>query len=179
MYIFFVAGYHMYNKNIPIYINNCKWKALIIYIVLLLIFDKTAYDIKPFILKFYKYGIVKTLVIDSFKIILGIIGSYLIILGVKILSQFVKGTFLEKRALKQGRQTKEIYLLNIIIIEMLFGPFYRNILANYYGNFLHQNGVLFELFSTFLITYLFMEFIVLLIDIFSKSHYFSKILFYR
>lgn len=86
---------------------------------------------------------------------------------------------MECLAAQRGQYTLDIYLLNIIILEMTAGPIYRKITTIYGSNFLHEHGLLFEIVATFIVTCVMMEIIVTVGRLMNQNRYMAKIFFYR
>ena len=122
---------------------------------------------------------IRMIVIDTLKIIMGVTGCYLVLLIIYKIMPLFSDSKLEYRAIEQGRFTLDIYLLNIIILEMISGPLYRRLVKIYDFNFFHEYGLIFEIISTFIGACIMMETIVFVGRMMNKNRYIAKIFFYR
>ncbi|SFI12806.1 Fucose 4-O-acetylase [Selenomonas ruminantium] len=181
MYLFFVGGYWLavyYKKSFSTSIRY--WKlVLMIFILSFVVFGIIPYEPSAFTFDINKYDFVGIVLIDVLKIIMGISGCFLILMIIYKIMPCLKGTSLECYAIEQGQYTLDIYLLNIIILEKICGPLYRNIVKYYQFNILHSYGILFEFISTLIVTCLIMIIITTVGKIMNKNHYIAKIFFYR
>lgn len=134
-----------------------------------------------FTLNYHKYTISEILFADICKISLGFLGSYALLGIIWYFYRSVKNGWLYTRSVQMGRYTLDIYLLNIIILEMIGGGHvYPWLLQNvFHENILMQNGFFVELFSTFIVACLVMEIIVIARKILNEWKVTSKIFFYR
>lgn len=180
MYVFFVLGYisFMYFNDYAFLFKYWK-ECLAVYIISFILFDCMPYEPNSFSINFYKYDFGELLVVDSLKLVLGIAGCYLMLLLVYRLFPFFKNSMFGRRAIKQGRYTLDIYLLNIIILEMICGPLYRRMVMEYSFNLFYKYGLLFEIITTFICTCLIMELIVMVSKLMNKNCYIAKLFFYR
>lgn len=151
---------------------------LFLYIMSFTLFDIMPYEPNGFIIDF-DHRLIELLVIDFLKLLLGFCGSSLVLLFIYKTSNFIYKTSVWKHMSQWGRRTLDIYLLNIIVIEMIGGPLYRIIVLKYNFNIFHEYGLLFEFVSTFLCT-CFMMLIIMIIDqLICSSRLLTKVLFYR
>ena len=100
---------------------------------------------------------------------MGVTGCYLVLFIIYKIMPYFKSTSLEYRAIERGRYTLDIYLLNIIILEMICGPLYRNFITIIGYNLLHSHGFVFELITTLIGERIMMEIIVSIDKIMNKN----------
>ena len=179
MYFFFIGGYCLatyYKNDFQVY---CKyWKYfLATFILAFVIFDYMPYEPSWFMFNIKEP--IQMIVIDTLKIIMGVTGCYLVLLIIYKIMPLFSDSKLEYRAIEQGRFTLDIYLLNIIILEMISGPLYRRLVKIYDFNFFHEYGLIFEIISTFIGACIMMEIIVFVGRMMNKNRYIAKIFFYR
>ena len=179
MYLFFLGGYCLatyYKKDIQ---SCCKyWKYILFtFVFAFWLFDNMPYEASGIILSIKDP--MRMIIVDSLKIIMGVTGCYLTLLIIYRIMPFFANSKLERRAIEQGRFTLDIYLLNIIILEMISGPLYKKLVELYDFNFLHSYGLLFEIVSTFIGACLMMEIIVFIGRLMNRNRYLAKIFFYR
>lgn len=179
MYLFFVGGYCLakyYKKDFQEYCNYGKY-FLGVFVVSFLLFDYIFYDPSGFMLSIKEpIGMIAA---GTLKIILGVTGCYLMLLAIYKIVPFFSNSKLEYRAIEQGRFTLDIYLLNIIILEMIGGPLYRKLVKLYDFNFFYEYGLIFEVISTFIGACIMMEIIIFVGKMMNKNRYIAKVFFYR
>ena len=113
------------------------------------------------------------------KILLGFSGSYIFLAGIYKMLPTIKGAWLYRRAVEQGRYTLDIYLLNIIVLEMIMGGWYQNYVRLTGSNPLYSHGLLVEIILTFIIAFVTMEIIIFMSKMINRSDLLRKVLFYR
>lgn len=180
MYLFFIGGYCLatyYKKDFQSY---CKyWKYfLLTFVLAFCLFDYMPYEPSGIIVSIRKDP-VRMIIVDTLKIVMGVTGCYLVLFFIHKIMPLFNNSKLEYRAIEQGRFTLDIYLLNIIILEMISGPIYRKLVKIYGFNFFHEYGLIFEIISTFIGACIMMEIIVLVGKMMNKNRYIAKVFFYR
>lgn len=181
MYIFFTTGFFIsYSKiSLPERKSKLVIIATIIYMVAFFSFDHMPYAPDSFTINYHKHSIFELIHIDILKLILGFSGSVVILITGRALFPYIEKTWLVRRAVTEGRYTLDIYLLNIIILEMIASSIYRG-MVNYYGmNPLHSYGVMDEIILTFISAVFMMELIILCSRILNGNKVLAKIFFYR
>lgn len=113
------------------------------------------------------------------RLILGFLGSYLTLIAVYFILPYVRNLWIFREACQAGRYTLDIYLIQILLVEMIWGPWYRNLVDKMGINYILQNGVLFEIALTLLIAMAFLHVIIWISKLLNRSSICSKILFYR
>lgn len=181
MYLFFVIGFlfKFYYKGEYYSLLEHWRKVLFIYIVCLGLYNNMPYEPSSFILSFKKYTLENIIVVDFLKTVLALSGSYLMLFSVYKILPFLRGTWLELRAIEQGKHTLDIYLIQIIILETIGGYLYHNYVKETGLNIFHSYGFLFEIISTFVCSCIMMEIIVFAGRLANKNYYIAKLLFYR
>lgn len=165
MYIFFVLGFYVkqYINIIQIYFFNFRYViyAIIMYLTMYKVY--VFLGIYAFHINIFKYDEFLSLFItDILKILLGIFSSLI------------------NKLKEYGKYTLELYLLNIIILEYVLGGIvYSWIVKQYDYNIIQDNGFIFELISTFIITLIVMKILLFIINKIYKYPKISKILFYK
>ena len=143
------------------------------------IFNILPYEPSSFTYNFRNQTIANVLSIDFFKTLLAYTGSFLMLFLIYKIRPCLNGTWLVKRAVDHGRYTLDIYLLQIIILEMIGGHLYKAYVKETGLNIIHSQGLLFEVVSTFICACIMMEFLVLVSVLINKNYYATKLLFYR
>lgn len=183
MYIFFILGFYIskYIDRIKIYFFDFRYVlgAICMYLIIYKIY--VSLKVYAFSINFLKHPDFKILFInDLLKILLGIIGIYIIMFIIrKIKNNRYLSIFMNK-AKEYGKYTLELYLLNIIILEYILGHIiYKWIVAKYNYNIIQDNGFIFEFFSTFILSLIIMEICLFITNKIYKYPKISKILFYK
>lgn len=182
MYIFFILGFYI-KQYIYIVKNFFCYKYLIcvIFIYIIIYNVYTSLGVYAFSINYLKHpDLIILFINDILKILLGIVGIYILMFTIwkikntKCLSIFIS------RAKEYGQYTLELYLLNIVILEMILGGIvYSWIVKQYDYNIIQDNGFIFELISTFIITLIVMKILLFIINKIYKYPKISKILFYK
>lgn len=182
MYIFFLIGMFLFvNKELRrfIFMRKCIVVSVIVYCILWVGLDIVPYEPKVFSINFLRSSVKQLIVVDILKLSLGLFGSHIFIGSMYKLYELLKGTIIERRAIKYGQYTLDIYLLNIVILEMMWGPFYRSIVTKFGVNYMHSHGLIWEIISTFIVSCLMFEFLIFVSRMMNKSSVIAKIFFYR
>lgn len=182
MYIFFILGFYI-KQYIYIVKNFFCYKYLIcvIFIYIIIYNVYTSLGVYAFSINYLKHSDLIILFInDILKILLGIVGIYILmftiwkIKNIKCLSIFIS------RAKEYGQYTLELYLLNIVILEMILGGIvYKWIVDQYNYNIIQDNGFIFEFFSTFILSLIIIEILLFIIKQIYRYPKISKLLFYK
>lgn len=175
MLIFFFAGFLASKYGFNVASNN---KHLIISCIAFVVFD-VAYNMLPggvgsFSLNFIKYSLRDLVLLDCVKTILGFLGSYIFL---TILSKIKWADSIYQYMLLRGRYTLDIYLLNIVILEIILGTAYRKLVSMYHVNAFYEYGLLWEVFSTFIVAVLITEMLFQIGQAMRKSAYIRAIFF--
>ena len=182
MYVYFVSGYF-----IAIYITHdqiCKsahyWKtALLGFIVVYWIYNNLPWPLGGIGSGWYSSNPIHLLIIALLRLILGFWGSYLCLMLVSVILPYIRSLQIFREVSQAGRYTLDIYLLQILLVEMIWGPCYRRIVDRVGFNYIQQNGVLFEIVISFLVAVVFLHVIILISKLLNYSSVCSKLLFYR
>lgn len=179
MYIFFVLGFLLftyYKYDLSLYIN--RWKLpLFIFALVFFIWDIS--PLEPSGIIFIKEELFRSCVVFLFKVILGVTGVYLVLVFLYKIFPFVKKHYVVNLFIKRGRYTLDIYLLQIIIVEIYGGKLYRELLSHLDYNVIFEYGIVVEFILSFIVTCLMMEIVVFVDEFINKHKYMSKLLFYR
>lgn len=184
MWFYFIAGFIIdkyFNKDT--YHKAVKYTKYVLLAYLIIYVGYCFTPLAPigFTLNYHEHSFITIMLADGFKILFGYIGSFALLGIIWNFSLKVKDGWLHRRAVNMGKYTLDIYLLNIIILEMLGGqhlyPWLR-------GNVFHENvlmnhGFIFELISTFLVACVVMEIIVLVSRVLDHFPIIAKFFFYR
>lgn len=180
MYLFFLAGYcfSIYCKK---YILTYKFIfiSIAVYLVCFYLFENMPYEPSLFTFNYSKHTFIGVFVIDILKILLGFSGAYIFFVGIYKILPAINGSWLYRRAVEQGRYTLDIYLLNIIVLEMIMGGEYQNYVRLTGSNPLYSHGILAEVIVTFILAVVIMEIIIFLSKMINRSNLLKKVLFYR
>lgn len=183
MYIFFVLGFYVkqYINIIQIYFFNFRYViyAIIMYLTMYKVY--VFLGIYAFHINIFKYDEFLSLFItDILKILLGILGIYILMFIIWYIMKVSIFSSLINKLKEYGKYTLELYLLNIIILEYVLGGIvYSWIVKQYDYNIIQDNGFIFELISTFIITLIVMKILLFIINKIYKYPKISKILFYK
>ncbi|MBP3818117.1 MAG: hypothetical protein J6H31_07395 [Butyrivibrio sp.] len=180
MYLFFIIGFIFYNyfQSKLLYLLKMRWLIFLsIFIITFIVFDNLPFE--PSGIIFFKDELLRSLIVFALKIILGITGTYLIFLSLYKIFPYLKNNFIVKLSVKRGRYTLDIYLLQIIILEIIGGRIYREILRLYEYNIIYQYGIIGEIIMTIVITSIFMEIVVFCGKVINRQRYMAKVFFYR
>ena len=182
MYVFFVSGY-----CIATYLNVSQiqkarffWKiALINFIFAYFIYNNLPWPLGHIEFNLHSLPLAHIVTVASLKFILGFLGSYLTLIGIYFLLPYIQRLSVFREASQAGRYTLDIYLIQILLVERICGPWYRQMVDKIGFNYILQNGVLFEIAATFLIALIFLHVIIWISKLLNRSSICSKILFYR
>ena len=131
MYFFFAAGYCLpayVKSDFRYFIKYWKW-GLVLFVASYIAFSNMPWSPEDFWYDYHHQSILQLVVNDSLKIILGVIGSYLALIFLYKLLPYMKETSLYHLVAKEGQYTLDIYLIQIIVIEKLLGPFYKQLVS--------------------------------------------------
>lgn len=110
------------------YIKYWKW-GLVLFVASYIAFLNMPWTPEDFWYDYHHQSILQLVVNDSLKIILGVTGSYLALIFLYKLLPYMKETSLYHLAAKEGQYTLDIYLIQIIVIEKLLDPFYKQLVS--------------------------------------------------
>ena len=130
---------------------------------------------------FFKHdNFIELFITDILKILLGISGIYILMFIIWKISEIKRLKFLINKTKEYGKYTLELYLLNTIILEYILGQIiYNRIVIQYNYNIIQDNGIIFELISTFIIALIIMEILLFSISKIYRYPKISKLLFYK
>ena len=185
MYPFFCAGFitNYYFKGFV----KCKYKEYHFICLSMFIFILSYYVYSHFLpcggnftINFRKFSITEIAFADICKVLLGFLGCYIVLNFIKDVHNFIRDSKLCSIMVHRGQFTLEIYLLNIVILEILGGKrLYPWLMEKSDVNWLHANGFMFEIISTFMVTCIVMEIIILIIKCIQKYPILSKLFFWK
>lgn len=182
MYVFFVAGYciAVYMKHTQITKLVHYWKvALLGFLIVYWIYNNLPWPLGSIDSGWRSFTPMHVITIALLRLILGFLGSYLTLIAVYFILPYVRNLWIFREACQAGRYTLDIYLIQILLVEMIWGPWYRNLVDKMGINYILQNGVLFEIALTLLIAMAFLHVIIWISKLLNRSSICSKILFYR
>lgn len=177
MYPFFVIGFCInhydfcYKKTIELQY------VVLLYILSFVIFNMVSFLPQNFTLDFSKYTMVQVFVIDSLKYIMGLTGGYVSLSLCHVYYKKANHNKLFDHIVSSGQHTLEIYLFNIIILEMLGGKYYHYLIDFLGVNILYNYGIIAEGIMTFIIACMMFELLYFMSVLVSKSKVLSKIFF--
>lgn len=135
MYLFFVIGFwtaSYLTKDFLVKIAS-YWKIVAgIFVVAYFSFSYMPWPPEDFQYNFHEQSFIRLAVNDGLKFILGLSGSFLSLALIHKYLPFLQSTWIFRRAAQEGRFTLDIYLLQVIIIEILGSHLYKIWL--YYGH---------------------------------------------
>ena len=181
MYLFFITGYCLYLYYKASYIKLIKYWPYVLatYVFSFALYYLAPYEPNTFIMNYHKHTVSEILIVNSFKVVLAYSGCYLLLLSLYMIMPYFKGTSLERHIITYGQHTLELYLLQVIFLEVIGGRFYRVFVKMTGCNFIYAYGFLFEFLSTFLITCIVMNLLIIANNLINKIPLLTKLLFYR
>ena len=182
MYVYFVAGFciAIYLKRIQIIRSVHYWKAALLgFLVIYWIYNNLPWPLGSIDSGWRGFTPMHVITIALLRFILGFLGSYLTLIVVHFILPHICNLWIFREACQAGRYTLDIYLIQILLVEMIWGPWYRRMVDKMGINYILQNGVLFEIAATFLIALVFLHVIIWISKLLNRSSICSKILFYR
>lgn len=184
MYLSFTTGFivHKYfNEEFYNKVQEYTEVVCFAYIVIYMIYSFSSFSSMGWTINYHKYSLVSILVADISKIILGCLGSFVVLGILWRLMNNIKKWRIYRRAVAMGQYTLDIYLLNIIILEIIGGRYlYPWLCKNiFHENVLMNHGFGFEVVSTFIIAYVFMEILVVISKVLNRYRWIAKLFFYR
>ena len=150
MYFFFAAGYCLpayVKSDFRYFIKYWKW-GLVLFVASYIAFSNMPWPPEDFWYDYHHQSILQLVVNDSLKISLGVTGSYLALIFLYKLLPYMKETPLYHLAAKEGQYTLDIYLIQIIVIEKLLGPFYKQLVSQSDINWINEYGLIVKVVST-------------------------------
>ena len=176
MFVFFCMGFFASKNCCDIKPNNkLLFISVITYVVCYVGYNNLPGGLGSFSLNFVRYSLPNLIMLDFVKTLLGLSGSYIFLCITRNINW--GGTGVYKYFLLRGKYTLDIYLLNIIILEIILGRIYRNIVNIYNVNIFYEYGFLWELFSTFIIAVLITEVLFQIGQVMRKNTYIRAIFF--
>ncbi len=180
MYLYFVLGYwagaylHESAKHfLPL------WKyALPIYILAYAAFCNMPWPPEDIWYDYHHQTILQLAVNDGLKVILGITGSFLVLVLLYHILPHIQEKWLYRRAIVEGRFTLDIYLLQILLVEMIFGNFHKTWVAAG-GIDLFNFNFLERTLATLIMVAIFMEILVFISKLINRNRLLPKVLFFR
>lgn len=133
MYIFFVTGFWIaayVKKGILIKVAS-HWKTVTsIFVIAYLLFSYMPWPPEDFWYNFHEQPFIRLAVNDSLKLVLGFSGSFVSLALIHKYLPSIQGTWIFRRATVEGRFTLDIYLLQIIVVEIIGNNLYKIWLLN-------------------------------------------------
>jgi fucose 4-O-acetylase-like acetyltransferase len=80
-------------------------------------------------------------------------------------------------AAREGQYTLDIYLIQIIVIEKLLGPFYKKLVSQSGINWVNEYGLIVKVVSTLVLSAILLGIVMGISHLCHKNQYVSKILF--
>lgn len=183
MYIFFIFGFYIkqYIYILKKFFFCYKYLICVIFIYLIVYKIYISLGIYAFSINYLKYpDLIILFINDILKVILGILGIYILIFIIWQISKIKRLKFFINKTKEYGKYTLELYLLNIIILEMILGGIiYKWIVNQYNYNMIQDNGFVFEFFSTFVLSLIIMEILLFIIKQIYRYPKISNLLFYK
>lgn len=181
MYFFFAAGYCLaayVKSDFRHYIKYWKW-GLVLFLASYIAFSNMPWPPEDFWYDYHHQSILRLVVNDGLKMVLGIIGSYLALVLMYKLLPYIKRAPLYRLAAREGQYTLDIYLIQIIIIEKLLGPFYKLLVSQSGVNWVNEYGLFIKFISTLLLAAILLGFVIEIGYWCHKKQCVSKILFWK
>ena len=181
MYLFFVFGFWIaaYSWQDKMHFLTYWKQGLAIFVLTYLAFSYMPWPPMDFWYKLKDFSLVQLVINDGLKMILGISGSFLALVGVNRLDILIKKSKFYDWMTNQGRFTLDIYLLQIIIIEKLFGPWYQLLVRHSSVNWICDYGLLWKTVSTICVGTALLILIIFVDKILQRNAILVKILFWK
>lgn len=116
---------------------------------------------------------------DGLKMILGVTGSCLALIFLYKLLPYMRETSLYHLAAREGQYTLDIYLIQIIVIEKLLGPFYKQLVSQSGINWVNEYRLIVKVVSTLVLAAILLGIVMGISRLCHKNQYVSKILFWK
>lgn len=128
---------------------------------------------------FYMDTDLQLVVNDGLKMILGVTGCCLALIFLYKLLPYMRETSLYHLAAREGQYTLDIYLIQIIVIEKLLGPFYKQLVSQSGINWVNEYGLIVKVVSTLVLAAILLGIVMGISRLYHKNQYVSKILFWK
>ena len=181
MYLFFVFGFWIaaYDWQDKIHFFTYWKQGLAVFVLSYLAFSYMPWPPMDFWYDFKYFSMIQLLVNDGLKMILGISGSFLAFVAAHRIEVFIKGNRLYNWMTNQGRFTLDIYLLQIIFVENIFGPTYKLLVHDRSVNWICDYGLLWKTIATFCMGIVLFTLITFIDELLQRNSFFTKILFWK
>ena len=181
-YLYYIAGY-----CIAMYLTNSKIVSLskygkegvIVFLLTYALYSNLPWPFEHFQANWHSFSFIRIFTVISLKIILGFIGSYIALYLIYQMCMKLQSTWLFRKASRMGAYTLDIYLIQMILVERILGPVYRQWMDISGIDYLHMYGLLVEFIVTFSFAVVLIEIICWISRLVNKSPALSYFLFYR
>ena len=181
MYFFFAAGYCLaaYMKSdFRHYIKYWKW-GLVLFLASYIAFSNMPWPPEDFWYDYHHQSILYLVVNNGLKMILGVAGSCLALIFLYKMLPYMKETSLYHLSEREGQYTLNIYLIQVIVIEKLLGPFYKQLISQSGINWVNEYGLIVKVVSTLVLAAILLGIVMGISRLCHKNQYVSKILFWK
>lgn len=160
------------------YIKYWKW-GLALFVASYIAFSNMPWPPEDFWYDYHHQSVLQLVVNDGLKMILGVTGSCLALIFLYKLLPYMKETSLYHLAAREGQYTLDIYLIQIIVIEKLLGPFYKQLVSQSGINWVNEYGLIVKVVSTLVLAAILLGIVMGISRLCHKNQYVSKILFWK
>ena len=181
-YLYYIAGYciAMYLTTSKIISLSKYGKAgIIVFLLSYVLYSNLPWPFEHFQANWHSFSFIRIFTVISLKIILGFIGSYIALYLLYQMCTKLQSTCFFRKASRMGAYTLDIYLIQMILVERILGPVYRQWMDISGIDYLHMYGLLVEFIVTFSFAVVLIEIICWISRLVNKSHALSYFLFYR
>lgn len=181
MYFFFALGFCLARYMETGFREYMRyWKvAFVLFIAVYVAFSNMPWPPEDFSYDWRHQSLLQLILNDGLKLVLGILGSYLFLILLYRGMVFLRRTQIWDLAIIEGRHTMNIYLIQIVVIEKILGPAYREAVAYHACNWITQYGFLFKTVSTISLAAVILGVIIITNRLCIANHFVAKILFYK
>lgn len=152
---------------------------LVLFVASYIAFSNMPWPPEDFWYDYHHQSILQLVVNDGLKMILGVTGSCLALIFLYKLLPYMKEISLYHLAAREGQYTLDIYLIQIIVIEKLLGPFYKQLVSQSGINWANEYGLIVKVVSTLVLSAILLGIVMGISRLCHKNQYVSKILFWK
>lgn len=181
-YLYYITGYctalYLTNSQIMSMYKYGKM-AIIAFLLIYIIYSNLPWPFEHFQANWHSFSFIRVGTVISLKIILGYIGSYAALFLIYQMYLKLKSTWLFSQASQMGAYTLDIYLIQMILVERILGPVYRQWVGISGIDYLHTYGLFAEFIVTFFFATVLVEVISWISRLVNRNPALARILFYR
>ena len=181
-YLYYITGYcaALYLTNFQIMSMRKYGKITITaFLLIYILYSNLPWPFEHFQANWHNFSFIRIGTVISLKIILGFIGSYVALFLIYQIYLKLQSTWLFRQAGRMGAYTLDIYLIQMILVERILGPVYRQWVGISGIDYLHTYGLFAEFIVTFFLATVLVEIISWISRLVNRNPELARILFYR